>query len=100
MERELPFVKNNVTFQVAAKSTTFEKLDCFHKIWEKCESQSIRFSELWEVHLPWLVSLERGCTSAFCLIFVLLFLRLSKSINITRDLCIQRGKLNSAAVLK
>lgn len=54
MEGELPSVKNNVTLQVAAKSTTFEKLDYFCKVQEKCESQSTRFSELWEVHLLWL----------------------------------------------
>lgn len=54
MEGELPSVQNNVTFQVAAKPTTFEKLDCFRKMQEKCESQSIWFSELREVHLLWL----------------------------------------------
>jgi len=41
MEGELPSVQNNVTFEVAAKSSTFEKLDCFRKMQQKCESQSI-----------------------------------------------------------
>lgn len=92
MEGELPSVQNNVIFQVAAESTTFEKLECFCKTQEKCENQSIRLSELREVHLLWLkfMSLERERTSAFCLTFVLLFLSLSKSLNITRTLAFKQ----------
>lgn len=52
---------------------------------------SIGFFELWGVLLLklYLMSLEGSCTSAFCLILVLLPLSLWKGLAIARDLCVQ-----------
>lgn len=85
MEGELPSVQNNVTFQVAVTSTTFEKLDCFIRCKRNAKARAFDSSSSGK----YIFCGSSSCPWRRVPAIVLLFLSLSAGLGVTRDLCIQ-----------